>query len=601
MKSQKSVSGLQIVSYFLLFLFLANQRALGQETPSTDNYPLTADSLTQPNVARGEIFSFEMTHSSIFPNTHRTISVYVPAEYKADKPACVYISLDGLLFNVSTVFDNLIAKHEMPVTVAIGISSGTVNDSRSGANPRFDRSLEFDSKNDRLAQFILEEVLPEVEQRSTKDSRRIILSKSADDRMIGGSSTGGIGAFTVAWEHPEAFHRVFTAIGTFVGMRGGESYYVEIRKTEPKPIRLYMQDGSHDEWQGSPEMGDWWMSNQTVERALTFAGYDVAHSWGLGTHNTNHAAAIFPDAMRWLWKDWPEPIKSGISQNPVLSSVLEANNSWEIIGTGCLNDVAISPDTQGNIYKWVASSRHVENISNVRPQPVCANESDAKHNAIATGPDGSFYVADQVRHELLHISANQQKLQVVARNITALSLSVQENGVLYWTSEDQRGSGQVWRTFRNGRRELLTTGLREPSGIAFSPDKAWLFVSQRHSRLSINYRVTKQGKLDSAEPFYDLHVPASADGSGANSVWMDINGFAYVATTAGVQIVDRNGRVTAIIPMPEGHPANSLCFGGTGFHTLYVSSGGKVYARKLNTTGIAPWSQATHIPMGSAA
>ena len=599
MKSKNSASALQVVSFFLL-IFLTGRAGLGQEVSATDDYPLTPDSMVQPNVAHGEVFSFEMTESKVFPNAHRTISVYVPAEYKADKPACVYISFDGLLFNIPTVFDNLIAKGEIPITIAIGVSAGTVNDSMGGSNPRFDRSFEFDSKNDRLSRFILDEVLPGVEQRSTKDGRRIILSKRADDRMVGGSSTGGIAAFTVAWEHPEEFHRVFTAIGTFVGMRGGESYYVEIRKTETKPIRIYMQDGSHDEWKGGPEMGDWWMSNQTVERALSFAGYDVAHSWGLGTHNVNHAAAIFPDAMRWLWRGWPEPITPGISQNPVLRSVLEANSSWDVVADGCSNNVAISSAPDGKVYKWVASSRQIQAISSESSHIPCSSGSEAQYNAIAAGPDGSFYVADQARHELIHILKDRRTSQVAAHDVSVQGMSIRETGDIYLTSEDPRGNGEVWRLLKNGKKELLAKGLHAPSGIAFSPDKAWLFVSQRRSQQSFNYRITKQGKLDSGEPFYDLHVSASADGSGANGVWMDTDGLAYVATTAGVQIMDRNGRVTAILSMPEGRAANNLCFGGEGFHTLYVSSGGRVYARKLRTTGVAPWGQAVHVPMGGA-
>ena len=200
----------------------------------------------------------------------------------------------------------------MPVTIAIGVSPGQVESAKTPADPRFNRSFEFDGLNDNLARFLLEEVFPEIEKNhKTPDDLPIRLSTDPNDRCAGGGSTGGIGAFTLAWERPDAFRRVFTAIGTFVGMRGGDRYPVLIRKTEPKPIRVFMQDGSADEWMGGPEVGDWWMSNQTVERALEFAGYDVQHVWGTGPHSGRQATAIFPDAMRFLWKDWPQPIKAG--------------------------------------------------------------------------------------------------------------------------------------------------------------------------------------------------------------------------------------------------------------------------------------------------
>ena len=271
--------------------------------PASDNYPLGPDSQPHASVAAGKTFTFTLTDSKIFPDTTRTITVYVPAAYKGDKPACVYVGLDGLGFNAATVFDNLIAQHAMPITIGIGVSPGVVASASPPDNPRFDRSFEFDSRSDRLARFLIEEVMPQVERHTTADGRAIRLSTDPNDRAIGGGSTGAIAAFTVAWERPDAFRRVFSAIGTYVGMRGGEQYYVLVRKTEPKPLRIFMQDGVHDEWPGGPEMGDWWMSNQTMNRALEFAGYDVRHIWGAGTHNGSQAARVFPDAMRWLWRD----------------------------------------------------------------------------------------------------------------------------------------------------------------------------------------------------------------------------------------------------------------------------------------------------------
>ena len=133
--------------------------------------------------------------------------------------------------------------------------------------------------------------------------------------MMGGS-TGGIGSFTVAWQRPDAFRRVYSMIGTYVGMRGGDRYPVLVRKTDPKPLRVFLQDGSRDGWPGGLEFGDWWMSNQEMERALTFSGYEVNHAWGVLGHEGSHGESILPDVMRWLWKDWPKPIEAGTSKTP---------------------------------------------------------------------------------------------------------------------------------------------------------------------------------------------------------------------------------------------------------------------------------------------
>jgi enterochelin esterase-like enzyme len=173
--------------------------------------------LPQPGVPKGKIFEFTFGDSHIFPGTSRKITVYVPAGYRAEKPACVYVGLDALGFEASVVFDNLIYKHEMPITIAIGVSPGTVDSNSPPHNPRLNRSFEFDGLNGNLARFLLEEVFPEIERRKTPDGLPIFLSKDPNDRAAGGGSTGGIGSFTLAWERPDAFRRGFHSHRNFCG------------------------------------------------------------------------------------------------------------------------------------------------------------------------------------------------------------------------------------------------------------------------------------------------------------------------------------------------------------------------------------------------
>src|SRR4029078_9983515 len=264
-------------------------------------YPDDSASVLQKGVPRGEILKFNFSQSKIFPGTSRDCWVYIPAQYDPAKPACVYVNQDGIQWKAPNVFDNLIDKKEMPITIGVFITPGKVlADSGSGTLDRYNRSFEYDGLGDAYCRFILTEILPEVEKKKTSDGRAIHLSKSGNDRAIGGSSSGAICAFTAAWEKPEEFSRVFSAIGTYVGLRGGDRYPILIRKYEPKPIRIFLQDGSND---NNKYGGDWWMANQTMERALKFSGYEVEHVWGDGGHTGKQATAIFPDAMRYLWKD----------------------------------------------------------------------------------------------------------------------------------------------------------------------------------------------------------------------------------------------------------------------------------------------------------
>jgi gluconolactonase len=529
--------------------------AIDETVPAeSNNYPPGPDSQPQAGVVAGKVFTFQLADSKIFPGTTRTITVYVPAAYQGDKPACVYVGLDGLGFQAATVFDNLIAQHAMPVTIGIGVSPGVVDSAKAPENPRFDRSFEFDSRSDRLARFLIEEVMPAVERQPTADGRAIKLSIDPNDRAIGGGSTGAIAAFTVAWERPDAFRRVFSSIGTYVGMRGGEQYYVLVRKTEPKPLRIFMQDGVHDEWPGGPEMGDWWMSNQTMNRALEFAGYDVRHVWGAGSHNGSQATLLFPTAMRWLWRDYPAPIRSQPPGNPVLKAILQPGEEWQVVADGC--PAGLAANLQGQVF-----------YPEAQPSP-CGGQAGAM--PFAFGADGTIHHADVVG---------------------VRDLTVRNNGDVYAVNQSE-----LWLIRATGEKVRLDEDLKGASGVALSPDGLWLFVAQSLSPSGLSYRVRTDGTVDAREPFYDFYVPAWADDSGAGAIGMDHDGRAYAATRAGVQVFDRNGRVAAILPLPGNAAATSLCFGGQNFDTLYVAGGGKVYRRKLHVEGAPPWAAPIKLP-----
>jgi enterochelin esterase-like enzyme len=214
---------------------------------AADDYVPGPDSLPQPGVPKGEVLKFEFTGSQIFPGTVRDYWVYIPAQYDAKKAACVHVNQDGIQWQAPVVFDNLIAKKEMPITIGVFVMHGRVP-ARDGeaALDRYNRAVEYDGMGDKYARFLIKELLPEVEKKTASDGRAIRLSKRGNDRCIAGSSSGAIAAFTAAWERPEAFSRVFSSIGTFVDQRGGNDYPAMIRKHEPKALRVFLQDGSND-------------------------------------------------------------------------------------------------------------------------------------------------------------------------------------------------------------------------------------------------------------------------------------------------------------------------------------------------------------------
>lgn len=269
-----------------------------------EEYQHGPDSKRQPDVPRGKVTQY-VWQSEVFPDTIRRYWVYAPAQYDAAQPAAVMVFQDGHAyvneardFRVPIVFDNLIHQGDMPVTIAILIDPGHKGDKlppKPGWKPRpANRSFEYDTLSDQYARMLIEEILPEV-------GRSYNLTDDPNLRAIGGSSSGGICSWTVAWERPDVFRKVLSNIGSFTNIRGGHDCQAQIRKTEPKPIRVFLQDGSNDL---DNEHGNWWLANQQMAASLKFAGYDYQFVTGDGGHDGKHAGTVFPDALRWLWRDW---------------------------------------------------------------------------------------------------------------------------------------------------------------------------------------------------------------------------------------------------------------------------------------------------------
>jgi hypothetical protein len=214
--------------------------------------------------------------------------------------------------------------------IGVFVKPGVVPAATDKALARFNRSFEYDGLGPEYARFLLEEILPAVETRKTADGRPLVLSKNGNDRSIGGTSSGAIAAFTAAWERPDAFSRVYSGIGTYVGLRGGHAYSTLVRKFEPKPLRIFLEDGSNDL---NIYAGDWWMANQAMQRSLAFAGYDSRHAWGDGGHNNKQATELFPEAFAWLWGEWPQPIAKGAG-SPQLQEILIPGEDWRLVGEG---------------------------------------------------------------------------------------------------------------------------------------------------------------------------------------------------------------------------------------------------------------------------
>ncbi|MCG8652907.1 MAG: esterase family protein [Pirellulales bacterium] len=303
----------------LVCLLLASVAVAQQRDPRFDSqYRLGPDSLVQKGVPQGKIEGpFTLLESKSYPGTQHTYWVYVPAQYDPDSPARLMVFNDGQAYmnpdadlRARNVMDNLIYRREIPVMIGVFINPGRTPEQpepsiKDWGDRATNRPEEYNSLDDRYAMVIVDELLPALDAKYN-------ISRNPEHRGIGGSSSGAIAAFTVAWQRPNEFRKVLSMIGTFVnlGGRGGHKYPDIIRESEKKPLRVFLQDGRNDN-RGRMRDGsyrqdyDWFYQNVRMAKALTDKGYDVSYTWGIGLHSQKASGHILPEAMRWLWRDHP--------------------------------------------------------------------------------------------------------------------------------------------------------------------------------------------------------------------------------------------------------------------------------------------------------
>ena len=290
----------------------------GPENPDL-YYRLGPDSMANEGVPKGEIKGPFTLPSQAYPGTQHTYWVYVPAQYDPSTPACLMIFNDGQAFmfadgdvRAQNVFDNLIYRREIPVMIGVFINPGRRPDQPEPTPSNWgdrdtNRPTEYNTLDDKYARVIVDELLPAL----AKDYN---IAKDPERRGIGGASSGAIAAFTVAWERPAEFRKVLSIVGSFTNIRGGHAYPDIVARSEKKPLRIYLQDGRNDNRGirrgGYDETWDWFLQNVRLMRALSEKGYDLNYTWGIGRHGQKQGGAIFPDMMRWLWRD------HGVSTDP---------------------------------------------------------------------------------------------------------------------------------------------------------------------------------------------------------------------------------------------------------------------------------------------
>ena len=556
------------------------------ETESTYVIP----EIKPEDVPAGEIKSFSFTESVIYPGTVRDVTVFIPAQYDQTKPACVYVKTDGYNPHEKGILETLIATKEIPVTVGVFVRPGDLPATVKNTMGRRNRCFEYDGVGDHHVRFLVDELLPYIAKRFDLN-----LSTSGNDRCIAGGSSGGIAAFNAAWERPDAFSRVYSNSGSFVAFRGGHEFPTLVRKFEAKPIRAFLTTGMRDMENCA---GDWYLLDQEMDKSLRFSGYDYKFRIINGGHVAGYYEN-FPEAMSYIWKDWPKPVKAGPSA-PRAQEILVTDENWELVLQDRQTGVGPACNAKGEVL-FVDPLENKIHLIDVNGKVTEFLSDAGQANGLSVGPDGQLYtVSSKTGKVMCFVLKNDGSLdtegRLVVDGLPGQQVLAASTGGLYVTSNaaTSQEPGSVWFV-KDGKKTEVGAGMKFATGLAYRPDQWLLSVADGHSKWVHSFQINADGTLANHERFFWLHVADWEDNAGAQSVCYAKEGQMLVATRWGIQICADDGPTQVIIPLPDRSRVFGLCFGGKDFDTLFAFSADKIWKRKLKLHGIgafSPWMPA---------
>ncbi len=545
------------------------------DAPAQQYEPL---SIKPEEVLAGTIKQFSFAQSVIFPGTVRDVTVFIPAQYDASKPACVYVKTDGYNPKEKALMETMIATREMPVTVGVFVRPGELPPPMKGTLPRRNRCYEYDGVSDHNVRFLIEELLPFVAKEFD-----LKLSTDGNDRCISGGSSGGIAAFTAAWHRPDAFSRVYAASGSFVAFRGGHEYPTLVRKFEAKPIRAYLTTGTRDMENAA---GDWFLVDQEMDKALKFSGYDYFFRIIDGGHVAGYLD-FYREAMAYLWKGWPERVKAGPSA-PRARDVLLPDENWQPVADGYRDLRAAACNAAGEVFFADTANHKIHRIDLEGKVHTYLPEAGPA-NGLTIGADGKLYTLSSETGKITVYDPSGKSVEV-KEGFHGHSILAMPDGSLYVT--DLRYKGGAIRHLKDGKMTEAASGLKYATGLAYRPDQWLLTVADGHSKWAYSYQITRSGSLTNQERYFHLHVDDWEDDAGAAALCYAQEGQMFVATRSGIQICADDGPTQVILPLPDRSPATAVCLGGRDLDTLFAFSANKIWKRKVKTHAVgafSPW------------
>ena len=551
---------------------------------NAEDHPVYAAPEIKPeDILPGEIKKTDFHQSKIFPGTERELTVFIPAQYDASKPACVYVRTDGYNPREKVLMETMIATGEMPVTVGVFVRPGTLPAPMPDTLGRRNRDLEYDGVDDKNVRFFHEELLPFVAKEFDLN-----LSTDGNDRSVSGGSSGGIAAFTAAWHRPDWFSRVYAASGSWVAFRGGHEFPVMVRKFEAKPIRSFLTTATRDMENAA---GDWYLKDQEMDKALKFSGYDYQFRTIDGRHVAGYMEN-YREAMAYLWKGWPERVQAGASA-PRAQEILIPGEDWELVAEGFKSTRGPDCNEAGEVFFADTTSDKIHKIDLDGKVSEFATDTGRAH-CVTVGADGTVYTISEKSGKLMSYDSAGAGT-VVMEDILGHSILARPDGKLFVTTNGDKahGPGSIW-LIKDGKKTQVDTGIKFATGMAYRPDQWLLSVADGHSKWVYSYQINEDGTLTNKERFFHLHVADWDDDAGAESLCYSVEGRQFIATRSGIQISADDGPTQVILPLPDRSRVTGVCLGGKDKDILYAFCGKKIWKRKIKQHAMGaftPWTK----------
>jgi enterochelin esterase-like enzyme/sugar lactone lactonase YvrE len=558
----------------------------GMGTAAAENSANTykPPAIAPADIKEGAIKQFTFTASKVFPGTVRDVTVFIPAQYDGSKPACVYVKTDGYNPREKTLIETMIATKEMPVTVGVFVRPGDLPAPMLGTLGRRNRDFEYDGVSDSNVRFLVEELLPFIAQ-----EYRLNLSTNGNDRCISGGSSGGIAAFTAAWNRPETFSRVYSASGSWVAFRGGHEFPTMVRKFEAKPIRTFLTTATHDMENCA---GDWFLLDQEMDKALKFSGYEYQFRVIDGPHVAGYLEH-WQEAMAYLWRGWPERVKAGPSA-PRAREILIPGEDWQLVAEGFKSTRGPACNASGEVFFADTAANQIHRIGLDGNISVFAKKAGQAH-CVTVGADGTLFTISEKSGKIMRYDATG-KGSVVMKGILGHSILARPDGGLYVTSNDEKAGlpGTVW-LIKDGKKTRVDSGIKFATGMAYRPDQWLLSVAEGYSKWVDSYQIQANGVLTNKERFFHLYVADWDDDAGSESICYSIEARQFIATRSGVQITADDGPTQVVLPVPDRSRVVGVALGGPDKDTLFAFCGNRIWKRKIRQHAMGPFSPWTKV------